>query len=50
MAVLICTYGSEVWTVKKVEAIIETAKMENLRSVAGYTKKDQIRKIKLGKS
>jgi hypothetical protein len=34
---------------KKVEALTETAEMKMLRSVAGYTKKVQIRKIKLGK-
>jgi hypothetical protein len=50
MTVLIFIYGSEVWTIKKLEAIIETAEMKVFRNVAGYTRKDQIRKIKLGKN
>jgi dipeptide/tripeptide permease len=50
MTVLICTYGFEVLTIKKVEAMIETAKMKMLRSEAGYTRIDQTRKIKLVKS
>jgi hypothetical protein len=42
------TYRSEIWTItKKQEAKIETAEMKSLRSVAGYTRKDQIRNTKI---
>lgn len=50
MTVLIFTNGPEVWATKKVEAVTETAEVELLRSVAGYRRKDQIRKIQLRKS
>jgi hypothetical protein len=36
-AVLVLTYGSEIWTIKKKQEVkIETAGMKFLRSVAGY--------------
>jgi hypothetical protein len=44
MSVPVLTCRSEIWTVtKKHEAKNETAEMKFLRSVAGYTRKDQIR-------
>jgi hypothetical protein len=43
MAVPALAYGSEIWAItKRQEAKIETAEMKFLRSVAGYTRKDQI--------
>jgi hypothetical protein len=43
-AVPALTYGSEIWAItKKQEGKIETAEMKFLRSVAGYTRKGQIR-------
>jgi hypothetical protein len=43
MAVLTLTHASKIWTLtKKQEAKIETAEMKFLRSVASYTRKDQI--------
>jgi hypothetical protein len=43
-------YKSKIWTTtKKQEAKIETAEMNFLRSVAGYTRKDKKNILKLGK-
>jgi hypothetical protein len=48
IAVAILTYGSEIWTVKKKkEAKIETSEMKLFWSVAGCTRKGQIRSIKI---
>jgi hypothetical protein len=47
MAVPMLTYGSEIWTIKKQEAKIESAETKFLRSVAGYTRKDQITNTKI---
>jgi hypothetical protein len=43
MTAPILTYGSEIWTIKK----IETAEIQFLRFVAGYTMKHQIRNTKI---
>jgi hypothetical protein len=51
MAVPTLTYGSEIWNIiKKPETKIETAEMKFLRSVAGYTRKEEITILKLGKT
>jgi hypothetical protein len=48
MAAHALTYGPKIWTLtKKQEAKIETAEMKFLRSVAGYTRKDQIKDTKI---
>jgi hypothetical protein len=48
LAVPAFTYGSEILTfTKKQEARIETAKMNFLRSVAGYKRIDKIRNSKI---
>jgi hypothetical protein len=46
IAVPIHTYRYEIWTIKNQEGKIETAEMKFLRSVAGYTRKDQTRQGK----
>jgi hypothetical protein len=48
MVVPILTYGTEIWAIKrKQESKIETAKMKYFSSVAGCTRKDQVRNTKL---
>jgi hypothetical protein len=45
MAVSTLTYGSEIWTTtKKKGTEIETAEIKFLRSVAGHTKKGQLKR------
>jgi hypothetical protein len=43
------TYGSEIWAItkEKWEAKTEAAEMKFLRTVAGYTRKDQIRNTEI---
>jgi hypothetical protein len=48
MAFPILTNGSGIWT-KRRGAKIETTKTKSSRRAAGYTRKNQIRNIKLGK-
>jgi hypothetical protein len=47
MAVPILTYGSEIWVVKNREQNIKTVEMEFLRSVARYTRRDQVRNTRI---
>jgi glutathionylspermidine synthase len=46
MAVYTFTYGSETWIIQQQQKL-ETAEMKFLKSVAGYTRKDQIRNTKI---
>jgi hypothetical protein len=48
MAVPIFTYGPKILTItRKQEEKVETAEIKFLRSIAGYTRKDQIRNTKI---
>jgi hypothetical protein len=52
VAVTTLTHRSEIWSItkEKWEAKTEIAEMRFLRNAAGYTRRDQIRNTKLGKS